>query len=58
MLDYYPEDSLHLVWVEKPISEVLQAIVNQKDYSHFRIASNEKTVTVNIPEFPEPERKH
>lgn len=58
MLEPYLEGSTlqFLLWVNKQPTEILQAIVNQKDSSHFRIASNEKTINVNVPGFPEPER--
>lgn len=56
MLDYYPEDSTQPGWVKKSSTEVLQAIVNRKAPNYFRIASNEKTMNVSVPEFPEPER--
>lgn len=58
VLEPYLEGSTlqFLLWVNKQPTEVLQAIVNQKDPNHFRIASTEKTVTVNVPGFPEPER--
>lgn len=56
MLDYFPGNSTHLVWVKKPSTEVLQAIVKQKDSSQFRIACNKKTLSINGCDFPEPER--
>lgn len=58
VLEPYLEGSTlqFLLWVNKTSTEVLQAIVNQKDSSCFRIASNEKTIDVNVPGFPEPER--
>lgn len=56
MLDYYPEDSTRSGWVKKSLTEVLQAIVNRKAPNQFRIANNEKTISVDVSDFPEPKR--